>query len=199
MKRFIKLTILSAIVFFAAADSQAVIFGIRFSDITQEPLPGIADTGAKGRFGTYLGFREKNSLFLVGLDYDRHKFERGDTSLYARRMVVNLGYRFHLLTAEKAEAMDFMPFVALHLFKGFSKVSADTTVMSTADVNYYKDLYNNVGGWLSLGAEYYFAPAFSFGGETGIRYTRVRSKAYGDEIKIGEYTTFVALIMTFYW
>jgi hypothetical protein len=182
-----------------AADANALIFGIRYSDLAQQPLPAIADNGAKGRFGAYLGFKEKKSLFLVGADYDRFKMERGDTLLYSRRLVINAGYRYQLLPKDKAEAMDFMPFWALHLFKSFSKVKADSSIMSGADVDYYNDISNDVGGWIALGAEYYFAPAFSFGGEAGLRYTRAKSKAYGHEIKISHSTTSVALILTFYW
>ncbi|OGC93533.1 MAG: hypothetical protein A2W25_16930 [candidate division Zixibacteria bacterium RBG_16_53_22] len=199
MSRYKTALILAALVFFAAANAHAIIFGIRYSNLMQEPLPGISDTGSKGRFGAYLGFKEKNSVILVGADYDRYKLERGDSLLYSRRLVVNLGYRYHLLPTDKAEAMDMMPFVALHLFKSFSKVSADSTILSTAEAQYYKDLSNDVGGWVSLGAEYNFAPAFSFGGEAGFRYARAKSKAYGHEIKLGQYSTFVALLLTFYW
>jgi hypothetical protein len=191
--------ILAALVLFPAADSHAIIFGIRYSNLAQAPLPGIDNIGTKGRFGAYLGFKEKNSLFLVGADYDRYKLERGDSLLYSRRLVVNIGYRYHLLPTDKAEAMDIMPFVAGHLYKSFSKVTADSTVLSAADRQYYKDLSSDVGAWISLGAEYAFAPAFSFGAEAGLQYSRAKSKAYGHEIKLGQYTSFVALIMTFYW
>jgi hypothetical protein len=189
----------AALVTILAANAHAIIFGIRYSNLTQEPLPGITDTGSKGRFGAYLGFKEKTSLVIVGADYDRYRLERGDSLLYSRRLVVNAGYRYHLLPTDKAEAMDLMPFVAINLFKSFSKVTADSTVMSSADVQYYKDLSNDVGGWISLGADYYFAPAFSLGGEAGLRYSRAKSKAYGHEIKLGQYSTFVAILMTFYW
>lgn len=196
-----KITILisTALILFMSVRADALIFGIRYSDLSQATLPGIEDNSSRGRFGAYLGFREKNSLFLVGADYDRYKMERGDSLLYARRLVVNIGYRYHLLNLDKAEAMDFMPFVSFHLFKGFSKLSADSVFMPPADVKYLKDILNDSGGWLSLGAEYKFAPAFGFGGEAGIRYTRARSKAYGYEVKISQYSSFVALIMTFYW
>jgi len=197
--RFKSILLAAALVTILAANAHAIIFGVRYSNLIQDPLPGITDTGSKGRFGAYLGFKEQNSLILLGADYDRYKLERGDSLLYARRLVVNVGYRYHLLPTDKAEAMDMMPFVALHLFKSFSKVSADSTVMSSAEVQYYKDLSNDVGGWISLGADYHFAPAFSFGGEAGLRYARAKSKAYGHEIKFSQYSTFVAILMTFYW
>jgi hypothetical protein len=180
MTRFRIIVIIVALVIFGAADSHAVIFGIRYSNLTQNPLPG-------------------NSLLIIGADYDRYKLERGDSLLYSRRLVVDAGYRYYLLPADKAKAMEINPFVAGHLFKSFSRVTADSSVLAPADVQYYKDLSNDIGGWVSLGAEYHFAPAFSFGGETGLRYSRAKSKAYGHDIKLGQYTSFVALIMTFSW
>jgi hypothetical protein len=191
--------ILAALILCAFAESRAITFGIRYSDLAQNPLPGIDNIGSKGRFGAFLGFKQNNSILLIGADYDRYKLERGDSLLYARRLVVNIGYRYQLLPIDKAEAMDIYPFAAVHLFKGFSKVAADSTVLSPADVKYFKDLSNDVGAWISLGAEYHFAPAFGMGGEFGLRYSRAKSKAYGHEIKFSQYSSFVAILMTFFW
>jgi len=190
---------LAAVVCFGAIDSYALTFGIRYSNLAQEPLPGISDIGSKGRFGGYIGIREKNGLILLGADYDRYKSERGDSLLYSRRLVVNLGFRYQFLPVDKSAAMDITPFWALHLFKSFSKVNADSSILSSADVDYYEDISNDVGGWISLGADYHFAPVFSLGAEAGLTYSRAKSKAYGDEIKLTQYSTFVALLMTFYW
>lgn len=180
-------------------DANAIVFGIRYSDIRDQRLPSIIDSGGKGRFGFYAGVAEKNSSFLVGAEYDRYKSERADSLLYFRRMTINVGYRYSLFAADKAKAMNFMPFVALHYFKSYSKVKADSTVMSDTDIAYYKDILNDYGGWVSFGAEYYFAPVFSLGAEAGLRYTRSKSSAYGYQIKFSSYTTFAALLLNYYW
>ena len=181
------------------AESKAIIFGIRFSDIGQKTLLGVDDSGSKGRFGAFVGTRERNNIFLLGADYDRYKLSRGDTSSYSRRFTVNIGYRYLLMSSDKAEAMNFMPFLALHFFKSFSKVTADSAVMSAADARYFQDLSNDSGAWGAIGAEYYFAPAFGFGCEAGVRYSRARSKAYGYEVKLSQFNSYVALLAAFYW
>jgi hypothetical protein len=71
--------------------------------------------------------------------------------------------------------------------------------MSPEDRVYLKDMLNDSGGWLSFGADYYFAPTFSLGAEAGVRYARAKSKAYGYEIKVTDYTSFVAILLSYYW
>ena len=181
------------------ADAQAVVFGIRYSDIREQRLPSIVDNSGKGRFGFYAGVAQSNSSFLIGAEYDRNKTERGDSLLYFRRLTVNLGYRYNLLPADKGKAMSFMPFVAMHYFKSFSKVEADSTVMSSVDAHFNRDMLNDNGGWVSFGAEYYLGPVFSLGAEAGLRYSRSKSKAYGYEIKYSDFTSFAALLLNFYW
>jgi hypothetical protein len=195
--------ILVTLLLLTGAESQAVVFGIRFSNTQEQPLrvlidKGISDSGAKGRFGLYAGTLQGNSYFMIGADYDRFKMERGDSLLYSRRLTIDVGYRYQLLSADKANAMNFMPFLALHLFKSFSKVQADSGTLRPVDVTYYKDLSNDEGGWISVGGEYFFAPVFSLGAEGGLRYTRANTKAYGYDIKIRQYNTFVALLLSFY-
>jgi hypothetical protein len=191
--------ILLGLLAFWGAESKAIIFGIRFSDVQQQALPGMGDTSPKGRFGAYVGTRQKNSILLLGADYDRYKLSRPDSLLYSRRLTVNVGYRYQLLEPDKAKAMSFMPFLALHYFKSFSKVSADSTVMSAADRRYFQDLSNDSGIWGAVGAEYFFAPVFSLGCEAGLRYSTAKSKAYGYETKLSQFTSYVALLASFYW
>jgi hypothetical protein len=181
------------------AEAKAIVFGIRYSDIREQRLPSIVDNSSRGRFGFYAGIAESNSSFLIGAEYDRNKTERGDSLLYFRRMTVNIGYRYNLLPADKGKAMSFMPFVAMHYFKSFSKVEADSTVMSAADVKFNRDMLNDAGGWISFGAEYYFAPVMSLGAEAGLRYSKAKSSAYGYNIKFGDYTSFAALLLNYYW
>jgi hypothetical protein len=181
------------------AEARAIVFGIRYSDIREQRLPSIVDASSKGRFGFYAGIAEKSSSFLIGAEYDRNKSERGDSLLYFRRMTVNIGYRYSLFPADKAKAMSFMPFVAVHYFKSYSKVEADSTVMSAIDVEYNRDMLNDSGGWISFGAEYYFAPVMSLGAEAGLRYSKAKSSAYGYDIKFGDYTTFAAILLNYYW
>jgi hypothetical protein len=182
-----------------AGDASAIIFGIRYSNLNEPILPAIQRQDSRGRLGVFFGAREKSQDFLLGLDYDRYKQERGDTLLYSRRITASIGYRYRLFSTEKAEGMNMMPYIGIHYFKSFGKVDADTSVMSSADRQYYKDLTNDQGIRVSLGAEYYLAPAFSLGCEGGIRYAKVKSKAYGYTIKISEYRTFAALLVSFYW
>jgi hypothetical protein len=191
--------IVSALVFLISAESKAIIFGVRYSDINKNPLSGIVDVGSKGRFGMYFGVRQSKSVFLVGADYDRYKSVQGDTALYARRLTINLGYRYQLFPKDKVSGMSFNPFIGMHVFKSFSKVNADSSIIPAAQVKYLKDISNDEGGWVSFGGEYFFAPVFSFGAEAGLRYSRANSKALGSEIKIREYSTFVALLLSFYW
>ncbi len=191
----------------AGAESRAaMVFGIRYTN-TEEPAlkglsglsqRGIVDLSSKGRFGLYGGVQNGTGVFLVGADYDRFKMTRGDSLIYSRRLTVDIGYRYQLLPADKAKAMSFSPFLALHIFKSYAKVNADSTILSPSDAQYFQDLSNNEGGWISVGAEYLFAPAFSFGAEGGLRYTRANSEAYGYGIHLREYDTFVALLLSFY-
>jgi hypothetical protein len=181
------------------AEAQAIVFGIRYSDIREQRLPSIVDNSSRGRFGFYAGVSQNNSAFLIGAEYDRNKTEHGDSLLYFRRMTVNIGYRYNLLPADKGKAMSFMPFVAMHIFKSYSKVEADSTVMSATDVKYNRDMLNDSGGWISFGAEYYFAPVMSLGAEGGLRYSKAKSSAYGYDIKFGDYTSFAAILLNYYW
>lgn len=182
-----------------AGDVSAFIFGVRYSNLNEPILPAIDRQDSRGRLGVYFGGREKGHDMLLGLDYDRYKQERGDTLLYSRRITASIGYRYRLFSAKKSEAMNMMPFIGVHYFKSFGKVEADTSVISSSDRQYYKDLTNDQGIMVSLGAEYYLAPAFSLGCEGGIRYSKVKSKAYGYTIKISEYRTFAAILLSFYW
>lgn len=198
MKHF---KILALAVLFASAlsaSSNAVIIGVRLIDMGQNLAPAISSDNS-GRFGLYVGAGEKNNFFLVGADYSRFKMERGDSLLYSRRLTVNLGYRYMLFPADKMQAMKFIPFLGIHYFKSFSKVEADSGLVSAADVRYFKDMANDSGGWVSIGAEYYFAPVFSMGLETGLRYSRAKSKAYGYEIKRSDINSFVAMLLSFNW
>lgn len=182
-----------------AGDASAIIFGVRYSNLNEPILPAIDRQDTRGRLGVYFGGRERGHDLLLGLDYDRYKQERGDTLLYSRRITASIGYRYRLFSAKKTEGMKIMPFIGIHYFKSFGKVEADTSVISSADRQYYKDLTNDQGIRVSLGAEYYLAPAFSLGCEGGIRYTKAKSKAYGYTIKISEYRTFAAILLSFYW
>ncbi len=199
MKKLVIFAIL-ALTLFYGVEARAIIFGVRLSNTLGQPLPpSFGDGASRGRFGIYLGTKEGPSTFLFGADYDRHKTLRGDTLLYARRLTVNFGYRYMLLPADKSTAMNFMPFISAHVFKSYSKINADSNIVSTADADYYEDISNDSGAWLALGAEYFFAPVFSLGAEGGVRYSRANSKAYGYDIKIRDYTTFAALLLTYYW
>jgi hypothetical protein len=87
----------------------------------------------------------------------------------------------------------------MHFYKSFPKVEADDSVMAPEERSYLKDMLGDSGGWLSFGADYYFAPTFSLGAEAGVRYARAKSKAYGYEIKVTDYTSFVAILLSYYW
>jgi hypothetical protein len=182
-----------------AGDASAMIFGIRYSNLNEPILPAIERQDSRGRLGVYFGTREKGHDFLIGIDYDSYKQQRGDTLLYSRRITTSIGYRYRLFSSQRGAAMKMMPYIGIHYLKSFGKVVADTSVMSSEDRQYYKDLSNDQGIRVSFGADYYFAPVFSLGGEGGIRYTRVKSKAYGYTIKISEYRTFAAILLSFYW
>lgn len=180
-------------------ESWAVIFGIRFSNLNEPILPAIERQDSRGRLGIFAGTRQKNNDFLIGLDYDRYKLQRGDTLLYSRRVTVSIGYRYRLFSTDRTEAMKIMPAIGVHLFRSFASVNADTTIFSEQDRNYYKDISNDEGVRVTLSSEYFFAPPFSFGCEGGIQYIRAKSKAYGHTIKISEYRTYAAIVITFYW
>jgi hypothetical protein len=177
----------------------AVIFGIRFSNLNEPVLRETDFEGDRGRFGAFIGLSEKNNVVFLGLDYDRHKTVRGDTTSYARRFTANMGYRYWIFPADKARATKINPFVGMHFYKSFPKVEADDSVMAPEDRSYLKDMLGDSGGWLSFGADYYFAPTFSLGAEAGVRYARAKSKAYGYEIKVTDYTSFVAILLSYYW
>ena len=147
-KQLLAITALSLML---VAPAKALMFGIRYSDIREQRLPAVIDNSGKNRFGIFTGIGQGNSVFLVGADYDRAKTERGDSLLYFRRFTVNFGYRYNILSDDKAKAMNFMPFLALHYFKSFSKVEADSMLIPAADVKYYNDMLNDNGGWLSVG------------------------------------------------
>jgi hypothetical protein len=184
------------------AESQAMVFGIRYTNTQEQALKGlsgVADPSTKGRFGMYVGQESGNSTFLVGLNYDRFKMNRGDSLLYSRRLTIDIGYRYQLIPVDQAKAMSFMPFLAIHFFKSYSNVKADSAILRPADVTYLKDISNDDGAWVSVGAEYFFAPVFSLGAEGGLRYTRANSTAYGYDIHIREYNTFVAILLSFWF
>ncbi|UCE67288.1 MAG: hypothetical protein JSU85_04545 [Candidatus Zixiibacteriota bacterium] len=191
--------ILVILITLISENASALIFGIRYSNLNEPVLQGTDFNGDRGRFGAFIGLSEKNNVVFLGLDYDRHKTERADTTFYGRRFTVNMGYRYRIFPTDKVNATKINPFVGLHFFKSFSKVEADESVMSSQERGYLKDMLNDTGGWLSFGAEYYFAPTFSLGAEAGIRYARAKSKAYAYEIKVTDYTSFVAILLSFYW
>lgn len=180
-------------------ESSAAIFGVRFSNLSEPILPAIERQDSRGRLGVFAGTRQKNNDFLIGLDYDRYKQQRGDTLLYSRRVTVSIGYRYRLFSTDRTEAMKIMPAVGVHIFKSFASVSADSSIFSEQDRNYYKDISNDEGVRVTLSSEYFFAPAFSFGCEGGIQYIRAKSKAYGYTIKVSEYRTYAAILISFYW
>lgn len=202
-KRFV---IIALLLFLGAEARAAMMFGVRYTN-TQDPAlkglsvlgqRGVIDLGSKGKFGLYAGQQSGSSVFLLGVDYDRFKMNRGDSLIYSRRLTIDLGYRYQLFPADKAKAMNFMPFMAFHLFKSYAKFEADSSIVRSADARYFKDLSNDDGAWLSFGAEYFFSPVFALGAEGGLRYTRANSNAYGYAIHLRQYDTFVALLMTFY-
>ncbi len=182
-----------------AGDASAVIFGIRYSNLSEPVLPNTDFAGDRGRFGAFAGTREKNNIFLVGLDYDSHKDERADTTSYARRITLNFGYRYQIFSSAKVSGTKISPFVGLHYYKNFVKVKASESLLTAQELQYRKDMLNDSGGWLSFGAEYFFAPAFALGGEAGVRYATAKSSAFGYNIKTTDYTTFVAILLSFYW
>lgn len=179
-----------------ASDGHALIAGIRYTSVTRQLLPGIDGYGQSRPFTFYAGDRKKNSDFLIGIGYDRYKRDVRDSLLYARRLVVDVGYRYGLMSADKVQAMKILPFVGIHYYMAFAKVRADSTVMSQQDVKYRKDLADDQGGWVSAGVEYFFAPSFSMGCEAGLLYMKAKSSAYGYKISLSEYRTFVAILMS---
>jgi hypothetical protein len=192
--------LLALAILFINSQANALMFGIRFSDLTQQTLPGVSDAGAKGRFGAFFGTKEKNNVILFGADYDRISLTRGDSSFYSRRLTVDIGYRYLLFGSDKSDAMKIAPFIGIQYFKSFSQVEADSGVMglTPAQVKYIKDLANDSGILVSAGAEYYFSPVFSFGAEGGIRYSKASSSALGYKVKFGEYNSYVAMLLSFY-
>jgi hypothetical protein len=185
--------------FLMVQESSAVIFGIRYSNLSEPLLPAIERQESRGRLGIFAGTRQKSNDFLIGLDYDRYKQQRGDTLLYSRRITVSMGYRYRLFSTERMEAMKIVPTVGVHLFKSFASVNADSSIFSEQDRTYYKDISNDEGLRVAFSVEYFFAPAFSFGCEGGIQYIRAKSKAYGYTIKVSEYRTYAAILISFYW
>ena len=175
------------------------MFGIRFSDLTEQTLPGVSSGGTKGRFGAVVGTKAKNNVFMIGADYDRFKAQ-GDSSFYSRRLTVDIGYRYLLFPAEKGDAMKITPFVGIQYFKSFAQVTADSGVMglTPAQIKYMKDLANDSGILISAGAEYYFSPVFSFGAEGGLRYSKASSSALGYSVKNSQYNSYVAMLLSFY-
>lgn len=195
--RYSRFLLVSFLVFLLCGQAGAIVFGIRYSNLNKPVLNPFESDVNKGQFGVYLGQRDKGSEYLVGIDYDRYKRERGDTLSYYRRLVLDLGFRYRLFPGERSAAMRIIPFAAIHYFKSFGKVKADTSVLSNEDKNFYNDMANDWGGWVSIGAEYAFAPAFSMGCEAGLRYSRAKSDAYGYTVKISEYRTFAAILLSF--
>lgn len=191
--------ILVILITLIAENAFGLIFGIRYSNLNEPVLQGTDFAGDRGRFGAFIGLREKNNVVFLGLDYDRHKTERGDTTSYGRRFTANIGYRYQLFSSAKTNATKISPYIGMHFYKSFAKVEADTSVMTSRDRTYLRDMLNDSGGWLSFGADYYFAPTFSLGAEAGVRYAKAKSKAYGYEIKTTDYTSFVAILLSFYW
>jgi hypothetical protein len=197
MRKF-RLFSIFAMILLVGGQADAIIFGVRYSNLNEPLLPAVDRQDGRGRFGVYFGESQRKHDFLFGIDYDSYKIERGDSLLYARRLTGDIGYRYTIFSLDKMDAMKIMPFVAIHYYRSFAKVKADVTVLPEQDRAYYKDIANDQGGWFSVGAEYYFAPAFSMGCEAGLRYSRAKSKAYGYEIKISEYKTFVAILLSFH-
>jgi len=180
--------IITASILLISENAFALIFGIRYSNLNEPVLQGTDFAGDRGRFGAFIGLREKNNVVFLGLDYDRHKSERADTTFYARRFTANIGYRYQLFPSAKINATKINPFVGLHYYRSFAKVEADESVMTPEERSYLKDMLGDSGGWL-----------FSLGAEAGVRYAKAKSKAYGYEIKITDYTSFVAILFSFYW
>jgi len=187
--------ILALLMTFGSA--QGIIFGIRYSNLSGPVMTPFSSGENRGEFGIYFGEREKKSDFLLGIDYDRYKRQDGDIESYARSIMVDFGYRYRLFTGDRMTAMGIQPFAGIHYYKRFGKIEADTTVLSAQDLEYYKDISNDQGGWFSVGVEYYFAPAFSMGCEAGLLYSKAKSDAYGYDTKISEYRTFAAILMSF--
>jgi hypothetical protein len=182
-----------------AENAFAVIFGIRYSNLNEPVLNGTSFTGDRGRFGSFIGLQEKNNVIYLGLEYDSHKTEIADSTFYGRRFTANIGYRYQLFSSDKINATKINPFIGFNYFKSFANVKADASVMTSQERGYLKDMLNDSGVWLAFGAVYYFAPTFSLGAEAGVRYARAKSSAYGYEIKITDYTSFAAILMSFYW
>ena len=191
--------VLIILILLISENASALIFGIRYSNLNEPVLQGTEFDGSRGRFGAFLGLSEKNNVIFLGLDYDRHKNQRADTTFYGRRFTANIGYRYQLFSSAKINATKINPFVGLHLYKSFAKVEADESLMTVEEKRYLKDMLGDSGGWLSFGADYFFAPTFSLGAEAGVRYAKAKSKAYGYEIKTTDYTSFVAMLLSYYW
>ena len=197
MKKAVLIIIAST--FLVSENACALIFGIRYSNLNEPVLQGTDFMGERGRFGAFVGLSEKNNVVFLGLDYDRHRSEKGDTTFYGRRFTANIGYRYRLFSTAKVEAIKINPFVSFNFFKSFAKVEAHESLMSSAERGFLKDMLNDSGGWLSFGVDYLFAPTFSLGAETGVRYARAKSKALGYTTKITDYTSFAAILLAYYW
>jgi len=190
------LILIYILLLFSFGSASAIIFGTKYSNNTPAITIAEGSQDNEGRFGIFLGTEEKNHSILLGIGYNRHKFQ-SDASYYTRRLTLSLEYRYQLIATDQAQAMKILPFATIAYFRSFSQVTADSLAYSPAEVSYYKDLSNDKGGWIAIGAEYFLAPVFTIGCEGGLRYVSAKTGALGYEVKITEFKTYVAFLMTF--
>ena len=130
--------------------------------------------GPSGQFGFHLGLDLGYGRLQQGLTDANNN---PDVSFF--QFGFSLGGKFYILQPRRDRVA---PYFYFEFFKYFASVNTNDDAIENDQAGYVASLASPVGISLAVGAEYFFSPAFSVGGEIfGLRYAYSSGRYYVDD------------------
>lgn len=213
MKRTVFVLVFVFMFFVASTAMAQVNFGVKYLSLTNLYMPpagyyGIFHYSINQALGFNLGFDATPQVVILGgLDINQvswtYENDASDTEdkFSASSFTPNAGIKFYF--RERTENS-----VSPYIFGGFFKTFTSLDLGKDADKDaedYFKNLNSPFGFIPAFGAEYFFSENFSFGGETGLRFSfakgeykyDVGDKDYTDEATYKTISHYIALTLNF--
>jgi len=204
MKRCVAFILLLCLVFLCASpvfSDTRINFGIRSLSLRYDESPQyywlyldaynagyVTILPSNQILGCYFGFDVAEPLVIfAGLDYTHknYKYEwESQTSTYTEeeaftQLTPNFGLKLYM---KRRDSKAVCPYILLGFFKTFASVDKGAkSAWEKANEELTEELNSPWGFFPAFGAEYFFSSYFSFGGETGLRFSFADAGAGWDE------------------
>jgi hypothetical protein len=169
-------------------------------DGTTTPLAGWNTTSLDSQLGVF--FLDGRFGAVAGLDFGWSSVRYDGAGLPADSSFTQVGFsigtKYHIVTPARERVS---PYFSVDFFKYFASISTHDDDVSSDEAGYVAALASPLGIGVAFGAEYFFTPAFSIGGEAlGLKLAYAEAELPGGGSRESRYayvTLYTAITLNF--